>query len=561
MVKNLLKNGRNIFSRQQSNILSAAAVITLASFLSAIFGLIKTRLLLTHFSATPQLQAILDSYWVALRLPELVFQLLVIGAVSAAFIPVFSRYMRKSKAEADRVASSVINSVLLIFILFSIIIFIFAREFIGLITSVQFTSEQITLAANLSRIMIFAQLLFAVSNFFTGIIQSQHRFLIPALSPVAYNLGIIAGIVFLTPYIGIYGAALGVLLGALLHLLLQLPLIIKLGFVYRPIISLRHKGVREMFKLMPPRVLAISVTQLELSATVFFSTALSAGSLTVMQIAQQLILTPIRMIAVPISQASLPFLSQETATGKLEKFKQTFTNSFHQILYLAFPAGILLLILRVPLVRIVYGSRQFPWEATLLTAKTVAVLSLSLFAQGAVHILSRAFYSLRNTKIPFLSAAASVVINIVLAYLSVFKFNLGVVGLAASLAVASIVQATLLLLFLSRQIGGFSLSRLLLSPLKMVVASAAMAVSLWLPMRLLDQFVLDTTRTIDLIILTLVASFTGMLVYLGFSRALNISQLKDFLSLLKRMGQWRQVLKQSDEVIDPASSAQEVKPT
>jgi len=469
--------------------------------------------------------------------------------------------MQKSKTQAYQVASSVMNLVLLVFTVFSIIIFVFARPFNQLITSTQFSPTQLQLAVNLSRIMIFAQILFAISNFLTSTIQAQKRFLIPALSPIAYNLGIIISIILLAPTLGIYSAAFGVLLGAFLHLLLQIPLSFKLGFVYKPIIKLRHPGVKEMFRLMPPRVLSISVTQIELSVMVFFATALTAGSLTILQIAQQLIIAPIRMFSVPIGQASLPFLSKESNQKSLDKFKSTFQNSFHQILYLAIPAATLLIILRIPLVRIVYGTRQFPWTTTLLTGKTVAILSLSLFAQASIHILTRAFYALHNTRKPFVIALISVATNIVLSILAVFKLNLGVLGLAASLSIASILQAILLLISLSKTISGFRVSSLLTPPAKMFFASVIMGLFLWVPMRLLDQFVFDTTRTLNLIVLTLITSLIGMAVYLTISKILKINQLQDFTALLSRIGNWRKVLSQTQEVIEPASQAQEVKPT
>ncbi|MBI4034923.1 MAG: murein biosynthesis integral membrane protein MurJ [Candidatus Chisholmbacteria bacterium] len=561
MVNQLFKTGNALFTRQQTHILSAAAVITASSFLSSIFGLIKTRLLLQHFSATPQLKATLDAYWVALRLPEFIFQLLIIGALSAAFIPVFSKYWQKNPREAYHISSSVMNLILLIFTFLSSVIFIFARQFNDAITSIQFTSQQLTLATNLTRIMLLAQLFFAVSNFLTGIIQAQQRFLIPALSPIAYNLGIIAGILFLTPFVGIYAAAIGVVFGAFLHLLLQLPLALKLGFTYHPIIDLKHPGVKDMSRLMPPRTLAISVSQLELSSLVYFATALSAGSLTILQISQQLLLAPIRMFSVPIGQASLPFLAKETASGKLDEFKRTFLNSFHQILYLTLPAGMLLLILRIPLVRIIYGSRQFPWATTLITGKTVAILSLALFAHGIIHLLVRAFYALHNTKTPFLIALVSFIINLLLAFLAVFRLNLGILGLAASLTISTLIQAFLLLLSLNRQLGGLGLKHLFWSPAKMLFATIVMGLFLWLPMRLLDQFVFDTTRVLNLLSLTAIVSFIGLAVYLSLSFLLKIEELTVFLSLLKRLGNWQQVLEASEEVIEPTSEAPKLKPS
>ena len=560
MVNRILRQSQALFARQQNHILSAATVIGLASFLSGIFGLIKTRLLLSHFSATPALKSILDAYWVALRLPELVFQLLVIGALSAAFIPVFSKYWQKDPRESYRISSSVMNLILLIFLVLSVIIFIFARPFNDAITSVQFTSAQLDLAVNLTRIMIFAQLFFAVSNFLTGIIQAQQRFLVPALSPVVYNLGIIAGIVFLTPMIGIYGAAIGVLLGAFLHFLIQLPLALRLGFTYRPVIDLTHPGVRDMFRLMPPRTLAISVSQLELSAMVYFATALSAGSLTILQIAQQLMVAPLRLFSIPIGQASLPFLAKDTAQDDLINFRHTLITSLRQILFLAFPAAMLLIILRIPLVRIVYGTKQFPWATTLLTGKTVAILSLSLFAQAAIHLLIRAFYALHNTKTPFFIALGTVILNILLAYFSVFYWHAGVLGLAASLSLSTLIQFLLLTVTLAHRLPSLFDRSFFLGLAQMLLATFVMGIFLWVPMRLLDRFVFDTTRVINLILLTITAGLTGTGVYLGLSYWLKLPELSAFLTLAHRIGSWHKVLQETEEVLEPASQVQEVKP-
>src|SRR3989344_1076832 len=206
MVHKLFETSQRIFAREQKNILSAASVITIASFISAVFGLLKTRLLLSHFASED-----LAAYIIAMRLPDLIFQLLVVGALSAAFIPVFNKYFQKDSREAYHISSSVMNVVLIIFVALSTIIFLRAEWFNDLITAdtKKFTLAQIELAADLTRVMIFAQLLFAISSFLTSTIQAQKRFLIPALSPVAYNVGIIAGIVLLSSWQGIYSAAVG----------------------------------------------------------------------------------------------------------------------------------------------------------------------------------------------------------------------------------------------------------------------------------------------------------------------------------------------------------------
>jgi putative peptidoglycan lipid II flippase len=557
----IIRKSQKIFSRQQNSILSAATMITGSSLLSALLGLWRNRLLISRFFGDPVLEKQLDAYWVAFRLPELVFQLLVIGSLSAAFIPVYSAYKEKHRGEANHIASSMMNLVLLAFLILSSFIFFFAEQFNSMITSANFSPEQVILAAQLSRIMLLAQFFFAISNFLTGVIQAEQRFLIPALSPLAYNAGIIIGIIFLSPFIGIYGPAVGVVIGALLHLLLQIPLALKLGFIYRPVVDFTHKGVKEMLHLIPPRTLAISVNQLELFASVFFATALAPGSLTILNIAQALMSAPTRIFSAPIGQASLPFLSKEIARGEMSRFKETFTSSLHHIFFLALPAGMLLLILRIPLVRLAYGTPEFPWAATLLTGKAVAIFSLSLFAQGATLILVRGFYALHNTKIPFVVALISVFLNISFSYVTVFLLSWGVLGIAAAMSFSSISQFLMLMALLSRKVGGFNVRYLIGSPIKMLLASAAMGVGLWVPMRLLDRYVFDTTRVIPLIILTVIVGLIGAVVYLALAYLFRIQEVYSYTQLVHKVGNWRQALEESDEVIEePPTQAEEMKP-
>lgn len=560
MVKHLFSRGKQILTKQQSGILSAAGLITISSMLSAVLGLLRNRLLIGRFFGTAALQSQLDAYWVAFRLPELAFQLLVIGSISAAFIPVYSKYREKNAKEARLVANSIMNLVLIVFVAMSLVIFVFAEQFNQLITSANFSNSQVLLAANLSRVMLLAQFFFGISNFMTGIIQSNRRFLVPALAPLAYNLGIILGIIFLTPIFGIYGPAIGVVAGAVLHMLVQIPLARQLGFSYKPIIAFKHRGVREMVRLMPPRILTISINQLELFASVYFATALSAGSLTIINLAQQLMSAPNRIFSVPLGQASLPFLSKQVATDAMKEFKQTFASTMRHIMFLAMPASMLLLILRIPLVRIAYGSSVFPWSATLLTGKAVAILSLALFAQGGIHLLVRAFYALHNTLQPFIVALIAVCVNIGLSYLGVFVYSAGILGLASALAVSTFVHFTLLMVLMNRYVPGLFIKELFLPILKIVLASGIMAVFLWMPMKLLDQFVFDTTRTIPLILLTLIVSVIGSGVYLLLARILKISEYSAYIKLIKRMGRIHTLLGPSEEIIETPTQTQEIKP-
>lgn len=560
MINRLFRSGTLLLRKEHSSILSAALVITISNGLSALLGLWRNRMLISRFFETEALQQQLDAYWVAFRLPELVFQLLVIGSLSAAFIPVYSRWRKThSETEANIIASSMMNIVLLTFFVLSLILYIFAHPFNQIITGANFSPDQISLAAQLSRIMLLAQLFFAGSNFLTGIIQAHQRFLVPALTPVFYNLGIIAGIYFLTPSLGIYGAAVGVVMGALLHLGIQIPLAQQLGFSHKLILSWQHPGVKEIIRLMPPRTLAISVSQIELFASVYFATALSAGSLTIFNIAQQLMSAPNRIFAIPIGQASLPFLSKTVADNDWKAFNNTLWQSLNQIIFLGLPAGMLLLILRIPLVRLAYGAPEFPWAATILTGKTVAILSVSLFAQGAIQILVRAYYATQNTKTPFYIGLFAVLINILISALSVFTFSWGVLGLSAAMSIATLIQFGLLLFGLRSHLKPITFTEIRTSLLT-VIATATMGIFLWIPLRLLDRYVFDTTRTLPLIMLTLTAGAIGAGVYIILAYLLKIPELYAYFGLFKKLSNWRTTLAKSGEVIESSSQAQEIKP-
>lgn len=551
MIKNFLRNGQALLFRRQTNIISAAAVIALFYGASMLLGILRDRLLVSHFYAC--CRADLDVYWAAFRLPDTVFQLLVIGALSAAFIPVFGDYLVKKKAEVYYLASSLINLLLVVFIFLVGLLFIFAKPLSELITGA-FLSSQIDLMVNLTRIMLLAQFFFLLSNFLTGVIQSHQRFLVPALSPVVYNLGIILGIVVLSPFLGIYGPTWGVILGAFLHFLVQLPLVLKMGMKYQFSFDFRHPGVREVGRLMFPRSLALAIAQIEATVALFLATSLTTGSLTIFYLALHLMQLPVRLVGIPFGQATLPVLSQKGKDEILE-FKRIFFASFWQILYLVLPFTAILLVLRVPIVRLAFGAKGFPWSATLLTAQALAVFSLAIVAQAAIQLLIRGFYALRDTKTPLFIGLVSVAINIFLSFYLTFNLGWNILGLAIATSLSSFLQAVLLLVFLNRRVG-YEKREFWPPFLKMGTATVLTAIFLWIPMRVLDRFILNTAYTINLLILTLVATLVGLGVYLFLSWLLKIEELQAFVNLVRRMGQWQKVLEESEEILEPQIRSQ-----
>lgn len=545
MIRNFFLNSKALLAKKQTNILSAAGVIMVTVFLSRILGLVRDRLLASTFFGGSEWQ--LDVYFAAFRIPDMIFQLIVAGALSAAFIPVFSHYLRKKEEEAWKIGAATLNAALLIFLLIAVIFFLNSRLFCSLVAP-KFEAQKLNLMVRLSQLMIGAQFFFIISNFLTGVLQSHQRFLLPAIAPVVYNLGIILGIMVFSPFWGIYGPTLGVVIGAFLHLLIQIPLAFSLGFKPSFNFNFKHPGVVEIGRLMLPRTLSLAVSQIELTIAVFIATSLTAGSLSIFYFAQHLNALPVGLFGMTIGQAALPTLATE-ADKNWQDFKNTLITTFLEILFLALPASALLLILRIPLVRLVFGARAFPWQATLLTGKVVAIFSVSVFAQCLTQLLVRGFYSLHDTKTPFLISALTVFLNVMTALMLTFYYHWGVLGLATATTVTSLVHAGLLFYFLGKKVNGFEKEKLIMPVLKMILATMTMMIGLWMSMRFLD-LVLDTTRTLNLLFLTAVSSFLGFSIYLGLAKLLEIKEMESFLGLLRKRGEWQEVLEKSTEVLD-----------
>ncbi len=553
LVKIFNNNGKWL-EKKQNSILSAALVITLANIFSSIFGLWRERVLINQFFSTDSSQRAYEAFQVAFQIPDMLFQLIIMGALAASFIPLFTELKKKDESQAFRFTSIVMNWVLLIFIILSLLAFVFAEPITLLRTGKEFTPEQVEIAVKLTRLMLFAQIFFAISNFLTGVLQAYQRFVAPALAPIFYNLGIMLGTVFLAHYFGIYAAGLGVLLGAFLHMAIQFPLVWKMGFRFHFDFNLGFPSVKKLFTLMPPRFLTVGVTEFQNLAMGFFATTIGDLSFVVVKLASRLMTLPIRFFGVPISQASLSFLSEESAWQNREKFNRLLLQSLNQIAFFAMPASILLLILRVPIVRLIFGTYNFPWKTTVLTGKVVAIIAISITAQAMVQLLVRAFHALKDTKTPFIITLLTVAAYLTVSYLSVYVFSFGVLGLGVAISLAAFLELALFLFLLNRKISCFSFQDFWLPQLKMLAASFLMAVFLYLPFKILDEVVFDTSRTIDLIALTISTASVATLVYIYFSVLFDVKELVYFRNIFKKFGKWQEAIEDSSEVLLDSSS-------
>ena len=552
-LKNLFSNftgNGSWLEKQQNSILSAAAVITVANVLSSLSGLVRERFLISQFFSTVAGQQAYEAFQVAFQIPDMMFQLIILGAVSAAFIPVFTQ-LKKDRGEktALRMTSVTMTILLLIFILISVIVVALAHPITALRTGQEFTPEQISITATLTQIMLVAQLFFAVSNFLTAMLQAYQRFIIPAVAPVFYNLGILIGVLLFAPQLGIYSAGAGVIIGAFIHMIIQLPLAIKLDFRFKPSLKLSLPGVKQFFALMPARLVTISIAEVQNLCLGFFATSLGNLSFVIIKLALRLMTIPIRLFGVPISQASLPFLSAESSSQSLDRFTSLVLKSLHQISFLAYPASVLILILRVPFVRLIFGTHNFPWATTITTGKVVAIIAISIGVQAMVQLLIRAFHALKDTRTPLMITLFTTGIYLLGSWYFVFHTSLGVMGIAISTSVAAFVELVLCITLLNTKLPQFINTKFWLPQLKMLAASFFMAVFLYLPFKILDELVFNTTKTIELIGLTITTGTIGSLVYIYFSALFEVKELTLFNELFTKFGPWRKHLEKTKEIL------------
>ena len=560
------QKGLTILLKKQTNILSAAFVLMGTAVLSQILGLFRQRLLVGNFGATDTLGVYLASS----KLPDFFFQLIIAGALSSAFIPVFASFISKGRKEdANKMASALLSLGFLFFGSVSIILFIFAPFFLQFLNlGSGYSPEQMVLMANLMRIIIFGQMIFLVATFFSAILQSHNHFFVAGIAAALYNLGIIIGILLLTSRIGIFAPAVGVMIGACFYAFFQIPLIRKVGFSFVPNFSINTVGVREVGKLMGPRTLSILIFQLgALFVVSLISFLPSAGrSYVIYDYALTLAFAPIVLFGQSIAQAALPILSREG--DRLGVFRETFMASYIQMLYLILPVSVLFLVLRIPIVRLVFGAAEFDWAATVLTGRTLAFFSLSIFATALALLVTRAFYALHNTKTPLIIGAFSTIFmvilslifilfwsnnleNIALAYTGRFRLiPVGVESIAFAYSVASILNLSLLLIYLNRKIKIFNAVSFWIPQFKIFTAVFFMGFALYIPIKLLDQLVFDTTRTVNLILLTGISSLIGFSIYFFLTWLFNVREASSFLLMFKRISGAREIVGKSERILE-----------
>ena len=497
---------KKLINGKAKSITVAALVLGTATFTSKLLGLLRNRILVGEIGVGSEL----DIYYAAFRVPDFIFNIVVFGALSAGFIPVFSKLIFKGEKErAFKTANAALNLVFILLIILCFISVIFTKDLVNFIAP-GFNSSQKEATIELTRIMLLSPLFLLLSSILGGILQSFQRFFVYSLSPIMYNIGIIVGAFCFVNWWGLQGLAWGVVLGSFLHFAIQILTARKLGFKYQFTTDTKNTDVKKMARMITPRLLTIIASQFNLVIITMIASTLAIGSLTVFTLANDLQSFPLGLFAISFAVASFPTLSALSDKENREKFIINLSSVMKQILFFVIPISVFLFVLRAQIVRVALGTRNFTWENTILTFDSLGIFAFSLFAQALIPLLARAFWALHDAKTPFVTSSISVLINLALAFSLSKQF--GIVGLVAAFSISSFINALLLYYLINKKIGFSCHNKIYRSVLKISFSSVIAGLFAYESLYLIEPF-LDTHTFVGIFAQGLFAGIIGVAAY------------------------------------------------
>lgn len=521
----------------RSQVFRAAGLVASLAMLSRVLGLLR-EIVVRQFLGVTTLEA--TAFDVAGRFPETIFLIVAGGAIGSAFIPTFAAYFsRDDEPGAWRLFSAVLNLTTIITTVVSIVVMIFAAPFVTFFYADNIAQEPalLPLTVSLMRIMLLSPIIFGISGIVMAALNARQHFLMPALAPSVYNIGIIIG-GLLGAFIGkgdplptVFGLAWGTVAGALGHMLVQLPALRGVRARYTPILILRDPGVMQVLRLMGPRVLGLSFSEINKFIILFLTGSMVLGTLPALNAAFRILIMPQGILGQALGIAAFPTLATLAARSAHREMRHILSDSLRLILFLGLPATVLLMLLAGPYVTVLFERGLFDNEATIMVATALQFYAVGLIALTTIEIVARAFYALSDTLTPVLAGGFQILVMWTLSlWLRDVVFSaygwppLGALALGFSLS--NIVEVMLLLWLVRRKLGGLNGHSLLSGLARMGAASLAMAVA------------------ISAVLLLLVSSATwmhaifgtavGILAYLLVCWLLRVEELHQFAAMLRR---------------------------
>lgn len=501
-------------------ILKATILIAFISFLSKLLGLLRESVIARQFGTS----STTDAYLVALTAPNLLF-FIISGSLAAVIVPVFVEFSaRGQRKEAWKVFNTVFNLITIIFIVITALGMLGSPYIVRLVAPF-FKQETAVLAAELTRLM-FPLLIFAGwASLFTGLLNANNKFGVPAFSNVVNNLVIILTALTLGSIYGVHGLAVGTMLAMAAMALVQVPTLHRAGYRYQPVLELDHPGVKKVFSLILPAALAITVNQAYILIEKVIASGMPEGSIAALSFANKLVQFPVSLLVMALGTAVFPTLSKMATTGELNELSDTLIKLLKLLILGMFPACIGLIVLRYPIVSLVYQGGAFDQRATGLTAVALLFYSVGLAGQAANIILTKAFYSLQDTRTPVKITIFTVFVNLCLSLVLIRSLQHG--GLALANSLSFLTGTALFMIHLEKKIAPLKWTGLLKFSLPVLIASGLMAAASYF-VSIVFSGCLNLSSTFGLAVQVGAAMLAGVAVYVAAGVILRI---KEFTSL------------------------------
>jgi putative peptidoglycan lipid II flippase len=515
--------------RRQMSLVRSAGIVAGSFVVSRILGLVREIVLARQFGTSEAFSA----YVSAFRIPDLLFLVIMAGAFGSAFIPVFSAFLGDGEDEAAwRLASVVLNISGVLVILAAAVAWVFAPEVVRYVVAPEASSAARQITVDCMRILLLSPVFLGFGIAAKGILEGQDLFTLPALAPIVYNAATIVGAILLGPHIGVYGVAIGVVAGAIGFLLLEIPGLIRSGMRYSISFDPRVPGVKEVARLLVPRLIGQAAFQLNFIAVTNLAWRTGEQSVSALNYAWQLLMLPHGVLALSVSTVILPTLSRLWQAGDTVAFRATLGNALRPLLFLSLPATVILFAFRLPIVQTLFQTDAFSAESTTLVAAPLAFLAAGLVSYALVEALTRAFYAMHDTRTPVIAGICIMALNVVVGI--ALLNQLGYLALALALSLSTTVEAIILIVILGRRIGGVSIkTRDWLLRVSATTALTAFVAAL-LSTPLTEATTPGNGPKLQQIVVFLFTLSVVAVVYLGCAWMLRIPELSEFRALLTR---------------------------
>jgi putative peptidoglycan lipid II flippase len=512
----------------RKRIFSATVVVIIAILLSKISGLVRDMVMAGYFGISYDT----DAYTWAYFIPNLFKIMFAESLIIAAFIPVYTVFLREDKREEQKIfVSSVANIMLIFFIFISLIIFIFSPQIGAFLSNIANNQMDIEKFVIMSRIMSFSVLTLSMSGLTTGILNAHNIFAIPAFAPFVLNITIVIFAVLLSSRYGIISMAIGTMVGSALQLAIQLPQLRVSRLKYSFKIDFKNKAVREIFSLMVPIMLSLGAVQLNNSVDKFFALNLGAGNTTALDISWRVTNLPLGVFSVAIITVLYPLLSRQAAENDIKGIKNSFSLGVREIGYVMIPAVTGLVILSYPIIKLLFEHFNFTSQDTEKVSFILMFHAAGLVFFGLLMILNRVYYAFKNVRTPLKVAAISIVANALLNWVLI-KF-LDVAGVALSTSLVAVFNVTVLTVILRKKMGNLGGKRIARSYGKIILSASIMGVVIYFLWKFLEGYAYNSLFYLIIIVIGIILIGAGL--YILFTYLLRMEEIKSVLNIFRNL--------------------------